>query len=193
VTDVDQIAEPLPGPTPAEAVESVSTPDAPGDPGAPDKSGRSGVRGLIARFEHIIRELGKFGVVGAVSFAVDFAIYNTLTYEAHMETITAGTISMIIAATIAFVGNRLWTWRHRERTSLRREYGLYFLFNLVGLGITDACLFISHYGLGARFEWFQGHIADNIAKNIVGMALATSFRFWSYRRIVFREQRAAAE
>ena len=42
-------------------------------------------------------------------------------------------ISTIIAATLAFIGNRFWTWRHRERTGLGREYVLYFGFNPVGL------------------------------------------------------------
>lgn len=183
VTDTQHYAEALPNPTPTEVVREIED----------DGPVTGGVRGLIGRFEHILRELGKFGVVGGVSFAVDFVIFNLLTVSGGMETITAGTISMIIAATVAFVGNRLWTWRNRERTSLRREYGLYFLFNLVGLGITDACLFLSHYVLGARFEWFHGHIADNVAKNIVGMALATTFRFWSYRQIVFKEQRESVQ
>ena len=92
----------------------------------------------------------------------------------------------MIAATIAFIGNRFWTWRHRERSGLRREYLLYFFFNAVGLGIGLACLGISHYGLGSIWpDVFQTQLADNIAAQIVGTAFGTLFRFWSYRRFVF--------
>jgi putative flippase GtrA len=147
---------------------------------------RTGVRGLVSRFEHVLRELGKFGVVGGFSFLVDFAIFNVLRHVAGVESLTAATISMVIAASVAFVGNRFWTWRDRERTGLRREYALYFMFNLVGLVITLGCLALSTYGLGAIWPVFKGAIAENAAKNVVGMALATSFRFWSYRQIVFR-------
>ena len=183
MTDTQRIPEALPNPTPTEVVREIEE----------DGPVTGGLRGLVGRFEHILREVGKFGVVGAVSFAVDFAIFNGLRISAGMETLTAGTISMTIAATVAFVGNRLWTWRNRERTSLRREYGLYFLFNLVGLGITLACLFLSHYVLGSQIAWFRGTVADNIAKNLVGTAVATAFRFWSYRQIVFREQPESAQ
>ncbi len=164
------------------------------DPPFPDISGVtddtpvapvSGIRGLVARFEHIVRELGKFGVVGAVAFVVDTLIFNVLLY-ADVASLLAATISMTIAASVAFVGNRFWTWRDRERTGLRREYLLYFLFNLIGLGIALACLAISIYGLGSMWPIFKGTLAQNGAKNVVGMALGTAFRFWAYRQIVFR-------
>jgi putative flippase GtrA len=164
------------------------------DPPFPDISGVTddsqvepvrGIRGLVARFEHIVRELGKFGVVGSVSFVVDTLIFNVLLYV-HIASLLAATISMTIAASVAFVGNRFWTWRDRERTGLHREYLLYFLFNLVGLGIALGCLAIGIYGLGAMWPAFKGAIAQNIAKNVVGTALGTAFRFWAYRQIVFR-------
>nr|WP_239136084.1 GtrA family protein [Dactylosporangium siamense] len=148
--------------------------------------GPGGLRGLFARFEHLVRELGKFGTVGIVSFVVDVTIFNVLLFSGT-PTLIAKTISTVVAATVAFIGNRFWTWRDRERTNLRREYSLYFLFNLVGLAIGLACLGASHYGLGSVWPFFQGKIADNIAANVVGLVLGTLFRFWSYRNIVFRK------
>jgi putative flippase GtrA len=145
----------------------------------------TGLRGLVARFEHLFRELGKFGVVGGVAFVIDTLIFNVLLF-AHVTSLLAATISMCLAATVAFVGNRFWTWRDRSRTKLHREYVLYFLFNLVGLGIALGCLAISIYALGDIWPVFKGTLAQNVAKNVVGMALGTTFRFWAYRQIVFR-------
>lgn len=144
-----------------------------------------GLRGLVVRFEHILRELGKFGTVGIVAFAVDLAIFNGL-LRIGLETLIAATISMGVAATVAFVGNRFWTWRDRERSGLRREYTLYFIFNAIGLLIALACLGLTHYGLGSTWPWFQTQLADNLSKSLLGTALGTMFRFWSYRKIVFR-------
>ncbi|MGC4804423.1 GtrA family protein [Micromonospora sp. DT233] len=146
------------------------------------------VRALIDRFGQLVRELSKFATVGGIAFIVDFTLFNYLANVRGVEQVTAKTISTVIAATVAFVGNRFWTWRHRQRSNPAREYALFFFFNGVGLGIAVACLSISRYGLGAIWpEVFQTPLADNIASFIVGTGLGTLFRFWSYRRFVFVE------
>ena len=140
---------------------------------------------LYQRFRHLIHELGKFGTVGGVAFTVDTIVY-ALLLDTNLETLTAKTLTTVVSATVAFLGNRFWTWRHRERSGLAREYSLYFAFNVVGLMITLAVLGLSHYGLGSVWpEVFQTKLADLIAAQIVGTAFGTLFRFWSYRRFVF--------
>lgn len=138
-------------------------------------------RTLYARLGSLIHELMKFGVVGAVAFIVDVGVFNLLRHGAMDDRpLTAKLISTVLATTVAYIGNRHWTFRHRERSGLRREYSLFFLFNAVGLAIALSCLWISHYVLG-----FTSALADNIAANVIGMAFGTIFRFWSYRRFVF--------
>lgn len=142
---------------------------------------RTVVRALYARVEHLVHELAKFGVVGAVAFVVDIGVFNLLRHGAMEDRpLTAKVISTVLATTVAFAGNRQWTFRHRERTNLRREYALFFGLNGVALAIALGCLGISHYLLN-----FTSPLADNISANVVGMALGTMFRFWSYRRFVF--------
>jgi putative flippase GtrA len=139
------------------------------------------VRSLHARVEHLLHELAKFGVVGAIAFVVDVGTFNLLRNGAMDDKVlTAKVVSTVLATTVAFIGNRQWTFRHRERAGLRREYVLFFVLNGLGLAISLSFLALSHYVLG-----FTSPLADNISANIVGMAFATIFRFWSYRRYVF--------
>ena len=93
---------------------------------------------------------------------------------------TAKTISTVIATVFAYQANREWTWRDRQRRGWVREYALFFVLNAVGLAITLLPLAISRYALG-----LDSALADNVSANVIGIALGTLFRFWSYRRWVF--------
>ena len=137
------------------------------------------VRSLVERFRSIFGELAKFGAVGGVSFALDLLVFNLMLVAFPDKPLTAKVVSTVVAATNAFVLNRIWSFKDRERTTLRREYTLFAVLNAVGLAIALLCLAISHYVLG-----FDSKLADNIAGNGVGMALGTAFRFWAYRRFV---------
>jgi putative flippase GtrA len=142
------------------------------------------VRALLAlyyRLSSLVRELLKFGVVGGVAFVVDVGLFNLMLHLTD-KPLTSKTVSTVAATTVAYAGNRYWTFRKRGRSRVRREYALFFVLNGVGLAIALSCLFISHYVLD-----FTSRLADNIAANGVGLALGTAFRFWSYRRWVFPE------
>jgi putative flippase GtrA len=140
---------------------------------------------LRAKLRALVREVSKFGTVGAVAFTVDTLIFNVL-LQAGSETLVAKTISTVISTTVAFTGNRFWTWRHRAHANMARQYTMFFVLNAVGLGISLGCLALSHYGLGAVWPALRSPLADNISAVLVGNAFGTLFRFWSYRRFVFR-------
>jgi putative flippase GtrA len=140
--------------------------------------------GLRTKIRGLVRELGKFGTVGAFSFTLDTVIFNVL-LGTGAGALTAKLISTVISTTFAFLGNRFWTWRHRTHAHMARQYTLFFLFNAIGLGIGLGCLGISHYWLGSIWPVLQSRLADNISAQIVGTAFGTLFRFWTYRRFVF--------
>jgi putative flippase GtrA len=152
---------------------------------------RSALR-LWYGLHQLIRESLKFLTVGSVGFVVDLLVFNALLYAGgdgplNDKPLTAKTISVVVATLVTYTGNRLWTFRHRARTGVAREYTLFFLLNGVGLVIALCCLGISRYVLE-----LSGPLADNIAANVIGLGLGTLFRFWSYRRWVFRDPTQAA-
>jgi putative flippase GtrA len=140
---------------------------------------------LYQQFRHLVHEMGKFGAVGSVAYLVDSAILLALDAQGW-EPLISKTVSTVVAATVAFAGNRFWTWRHRARSGLAREYGLFSVFNAIGLGISLACLGVTYHWLGTAWPGiFQTSLAVFVSANVVGLGLGTVFRFWSYRRYVF--------
>jgi putative flippase GtrA len=133
------------------------------------------------RFQRLIHEFAKFGVIGTIGFLVTEGVFN-LMIARHQPTFTANAVSTLVAAAVTFLGNRYWTFRHRERTGMAREATVFLLLNLVGIGIQQACLEIAKHDLGRH---------DKLTLNVaflVGVGLATLFRFWSYRKWVWLAQ-----
>ena len=138
-------------------------------------------------------ELGKFGVIGLVAYLIDLVIFNVLRFSGgegplYDKPLTAKVISVLAATTFAYFGNRHWTFRDRSRTSFRRQYTLFFVFNAVGMIISLSCLWVSHYLLG-----FESALADNISANVVGLVFGTVFRFWGYHNWVFPNDVSSVE
>jgi putative flippase GtrA len=131
--------------------------------------------------------MAKFGIVGAINTALDFGIFNLLYVGLGWPAMGANSASVAVAATSSFFMNRHWTFRHRARTALRREYTLFFLLNGVGLLIASACILVVEQGLHQT-----GPLWLNIAK-VAGLVLGMVFRFTTYKRFVFLSpERAAA-
>jgi putative flippase GtrA len=138
---------------------------------------------LYATFETLIHEIAKFGVVGAFNYVVDVGLFNLLlTQGLHHKPLTAKAISTVVAATSSYFMNRHWTWRHRARRGLAREYGMFIVLSAIALVITLGCLAFGEYVLHEH-----SLLARNIWGNIVGVALAMIWRFWSFKRWVFIE------
>ncbi len=136
---------------------------------------------LPRRLRRLAPEMAKFGVIGVINLGVNFAVFNLLALTVLSDgQLKAKAAATVAATTCAYFMNRHWTYRDRPKSTLRREYTLFFFFNLVGLVIEVAFVGLAKYGLD---------ITHLLALNLftaVGIGLGTIFRFWSYRTHVFR-------
>ena len=144
-------------------------------------------------FASLRKELGKFGLVGLIAYLIDLTIFNLLRFAGgegplYDKPLTAKVFSVLAATTFAYFGNRHWTFKDRTRSTFRREYTLFFIFNAVGMVIALSCLWVSHYVLG-----FDSALADNVSANGIGLVLGTIFRFWGYHNWVFPNDVSSVE
>ncbi|MDF2506652.1 MAG: GtrA family protein [Microbacterium sp.] len=145
------------------------------------------------RLGAFLRKSGAFLAVGGVAFVVDAVAFNVLVFgfsgngPMYDQPVLAKTIAIVVATVVTYVGNRYWTFGTR---TLQRRFSRYVIFialNLAAILIQLGCLAFSRYVLG-----FEGIVADNIAGTLVGQALATIFRFFTYDRWVFPDDQAQA-
>jgi len=135
--------------------------------------------GLYQRFRQLIHEGAKFGIVGSIGVLVVLAGSDAFHYELGLGKFTSVTIATILATVATFLGNRYWSFRHRQGAGARSETMLFFVLNGVGLLIQYACIFVvtDLLGLSARIFY--------TVANFVGIGIGTLFRFWSYRKWIW--------
>lgn len=131
----------------------------------------------------LIHEGWKFLVVGGLGALVTIGAAVALS---GLGKYVAVTIATVLGAVVTFVGNRYWTFKHRQGRGTAHETVVFFILNGVGLVIYYACIWIIQDVLG-----LQGKAWYTVAL-LLGTALGTLFRFWSYRKWVWMEQPGAA-
>ena len=123
----------------------------------------------------VYRQFIKFGLVGASSAAVDFAILNLLVLVFDLNVYLSATISFIAAVTNGFIWNRLWTFKSQGSKSL--QYSKFVFVNLVGLGLN---LLIMYALINYLDLWY------NFAKAIA-IGLVMFWNFYGSKKWVFGE------
>lgn len=136
-------------------------------------------RPLTERLRSLAPEALAFGAIGAANTALYMAITWALL---PIGAVKASVVATVVTTSLAYLANRFWTYRHHTRSALRREYTLFFGFNLVGMVIQSGAVGIGKYGFGLTEEkdavLFMG-------VTVLGIGIATVFRFWAYRTFVF--------
>jgi putative flippase GtrA len=144
-------------------------------------------RARHGRFGQLIYEFAKFGVIGVAGLVITNVVYDLLFIHLGAGPVTSATIATIVAAVATYLGNCYWSFRARQRTGVVREVIIFAILNGIGLLIQDATVAVNYYLLQLGHNKLAGFIALNF-----GIALATLFRFWSYRRFVWVAPPASA-
>lgn len=143
----------------------------------PSPRGRSAPIGSRARRR--LKELGAFGVVGAIAFAVDISLFQLLYGHLDVGAVTAKTLATLVSMSVAFLGHRNWAFAHRDKTTVRRSFSLFTLINVGTLVLGAAIIWFVRYPLD------QERLLIIQAANIASIGLNSVLRYLAYRRWVF--------
>ncbi len=134
----------------------------------------------FGRFRQLGYEFAKFAVIGVTGVFITNGVYDLLFIHLGAGPVTSATIATAVAAIVTYLGNRYWSFRTRRRTGVVRELIVFGVLNGIGLLIQDATVAFNYYLLHLGHDKLAAFAALN-----AGIALATLFRFWSYRRFVW--------
>ena len=88
----------------------------------------------------LIAQLMKFGVVGVIAFIIDYGLLALLTEAFGVNYLVSATISFTVSVVFNYVASMRYVFTHKEGMSRRREFIIFVVLSVIGLGINNACM-----------------------------------------------------
>jgi putative flippase GtrA len=125
------------------------------------------------------KEVFGFLFVGSISFVIDFSVFNLLVLWGTLPA-TANLIAICCASVYGFIGNSLYSFKHRFNLGSRALITLkYFLFALLSVVVSAA---LTTLVLAALSN--QGLIEQNLGRTAVILSLVL-VRFLGLKFVVY--------
>ena len=125
----------------------------------------------------ILRQFLRFGTVGAGGFVVDTGTVYAL--KGWVGLYFAGAVAYVVAATVNWALNRIWTFRGQGSGAMHRQWALFLAANALGFVLNRGTYFILITISSFCYAYPVVAIAAGVA---VGMFL----NFYLSRTVVFR-------
>lgn len=147
-----------------------------------------------ARLRRLSGEAAKFSAVNVAATLVAVLLFNVLVHGIPMVfnpgpintwPVTAWFLANCIGMVISFYGSRRFAFKHRRPSGPGGGALNYAVVNLASFTIPMACLWVTR-----NVMEMPSALVDNISANVVGAVLGMLFRFWAFRRFVFKRHRA---
>ena len=85
----------------------------------------------------LVAQIMKFGVVGVIAFFIDFGVMVFLTEVFGIDPVISATVSFIISVVFNYAASMRYVFSHREGMSRTREFVIFVVLSVIGLGIND--------------------------------------------------------
>lgn len=92
--------------------------------------------------EKLVRQFMKFGVVGLIAFVIDYGLMVALTELAGINYLVSATISFTVSVVFNYVASMRYVFTHKEGLSRRREFIIFVVLSVIGLGLNDLLMWI---------------------------------------------------
>ena len=89
----------------------------------------------------IIQQFLKFGVVGALCFVIDTGLYKICNFIG-IPYLISGVIGFSVSVIVNYLLSMKYVFVRRDDLSRKREFTIYLILSIIGLGLNELILFI---------------------------------------------------
>ena len=85
----------------------------------------------------LIEQVMKFGIVGVISFAIDFGIYSILVYFTPVPLLVANFFGFTVSVIFNYVMSMKFVFERKENMDKKAEFVIFVILSLVGLVLNE--------------------------------------------------------
>ena len=89
-----------------------------------------------------IFQLFRFGIVGAIAFAIDFGLMILLTELLHVNYLVSATISFSVSVIFNYFASMRYVFISKEGMDRRREFSIFVILSIIGLVINGVLMWV---------------------------------------------------
>ena len=105
----------------------------------------------VVSVRKLIEQFLKFGVVGVIAFVIDFGVMVALTELLGMNPVLSTTVSFMVSVVFNYLASMRYVFTHRDDMSKRREFVIFVVLSVIGLGINDLMMWAGAERLGLNY------------------------------------------
>ncbi len=102
--------------------------------------------------KRLLEQIMKFGIVGFIAFFIDYGLMVLLTELFSVDYLLSATISFTVSVIFNYLASMRYVFSHKEGMSRRREFIIFIVLSIIGLGINDALMWLGTDFIGIDYR-----------------------------------------
>ena len=99
----------------------------------------------------LFQQIARFGVIGVLAFAIDYGFLYAFTEWLGIYYLISSVLSFSISVIFNYIASVLWVFDVKQETSKTRNFILFIVFSVIGLGINQLIMWLGVESLGLHY------------------------------------------
>ena len=110
------------------------------------------VKGLL---KALAKQFGRYALVGTTAFIIDYATMVSLKELCGFPVMLATTIGFTVSVVFNYFASMRYVFTHRDELTRRREFIIFVVLALIGLGLNNLLMYVGVYILNIDYRIFK--------------------------------------
>lgn len=147
----------------------------------------------------LFAQIVKFGVVGVICFFIDLGIYTALNFLFRgtgfdgvfpQYYLLSQFVSFVLSTFVNYALSMRYVFVRREDISRRREFIIFFILSVIGLGVNELLLWLGMDVIYAHWQWLRSWMSVSLAETFWKLAATAIVMVYNFvTRKIFLEKK----